>query len=186
MREKILKVPEWKGKIIFDYEMLHFCLVIAFLVAGLVLCFMGYKYMKTLCIAFLGCVFGALGVHVGEMVTQSDILKMCLFVVFVFAGVAIVYEISDALQPILRRWPSWVKLLEKQYLIAAVLGAGVTAVTVYSCIYRSIIIAGLIFLLLAVTATLYGKKKATNKKVFYTYDDLCARKPICEGEDMNA
>lgn len=186
MEKRILKVPEWKGQIVFDYETVYFCLVIAFLLAGVILCFMGYKYMRTLCVAVLGCAAGVIGIRVGERLTQNQVLKMCLFVVSVYVSVAMIHVVSEALISAFRRLAVWEKLLKKQYIAAACLGAGVVAVTTYECVYRSPAIAAVLFVLLAVAGVLHGKKKSANRRIFYTYDDLCARKPVCGKEEIDA
>ena len=186
MGKKILKIPEWTGKIHFNYETVHFCVVIALLLAGLLLCFVGYKYMQTFCVAVLGCIVGVIGINIGEKVTQREILKMCFFILFVLIGVAIIYETSKALLSVLRRWSGWEKVLKWQYVVTACLGAGVVVATIYRYVYSSFTVVTMLFLLLAAAGTLHGKKKAANKRIFYTYDDLCARKPICGEEDDNA
>ncbi len=181
-----MKMPEWTGRIIFDYETVHLCLVIAFLLAGGILCFMGYKYMRTLCTAVLECAVGVIGIRVGERLTQNQVLKMCLFLVFIYMGAVVIHVASDVLLTAFRRWTDWEKLLKRQYAIAAFLGAGVAAGTIYGYVYRSPVIAALLFVLLSAAGAVHGKKRAADRKIFYTYDDLCARKPLCEEEDADA
>ena len=76
MGEWILKMPDMEGGLTFNYELVSFVMVIAFILAGLVLCFMGYKYLQALCIVALGCFCGLVGIRVADTMTQNLILKM--------------------------------------------------------------------------------------------------------------
>ena len=171
----ILKVPKWQGKILFDYETVSFLMVIALMLAGLVLCFMGYKYLQVLCILVLGCITGATGIWIGDRITSNPVIKMCFFVMFTFLGVCMFYFISILIAGMIKKLHIRYFISKWQYFIAAILGAGVVSTVTYLRVYRSTWVAVALFAGLTAAGTFWGKKQTAKRKPFYTYDDLYER-----------
>lgn len=180
MNNWILRIPAWEGELRFTYETVFFFMVIATLLAGLVLCFMGYKYLQMLFLLVLGCLMGIMGIRVTDGMTQNLVLKMCLFVIFTFLGICMLYALSTIAVTVLKKLHIKEKTDRYSYLISAFLGAGIVGVVTYLCVYRSILIVFPAFVVLFAAGTLWGKKQAAKRKVFHTYDELCERKPLAE------
>lgn len=179
MEHLILKVPEWRGSIVFDRETIMFLLVIAVFFAGISICFRGYQYFRVLCVAALGCLFGMAGIIIAQRVTSHHVVMMIFWVTFTFVCACISYYISGLVDSLFRKLHIREKLAAKQYLISALLGAAVVCVDVYAGIYRSPFVL-LLFALLAAAGGFYGRKKAAQRRPFHTYDDLCAIEPLAE------
>ncbi len=183
MGEWILKMPDMEGGLTFNYELVSFVMVIAFILAGLVLCFMGYKYLQALCIVALGCFCGLVGIRVADTMTQNLILKMCFFVMFTFLGVCIFYFLSILIISVLKALHIKNALAKRMYLFAALLGAAVVGAVTYIKIYNGLYVALGLFAVLGITGSLWGKKKAAERKPFHTYDELYEMKPLPKEEE---
>lgn len=180
MNNLILRIPAWKGELKFTYETVFFFMVIATLLAGLMLCFMGYKYLQALFLIVLGCLMGIVGIRVTDGMTQNLVLKMCLFVIFTFLGICLLYALSNIAVTVLKKLHIKEKTDRYSYLISAFLGAGIVGVVTYLCVFRSILIVIPMSVLLFAAGSFWGKKRAAKRKVFHTYDELCERKPLTE------
>ena len=181
MDKWILRVPMWEGTIEFTYDTVSFILVIVTLLAGLILCFMGYKYLQALCLVVLGCLMGIAGIRLTDGMTQNLVLKMCLFVIFTFLGVCLFYGFSIIVVSVLKILHIKEKCARYGYLFSAFFGAGIVGVVTYLYVYRNILAVSLLSVVLFVSGALWGKKQAAKRKVFHTYDELCELKPL-EGE----
>lgn len=185
MEKWILRPPEWTGKILFNYETIHFCLIVAFLLTGIAICFMGYKYLQTLGTVFLGIWLGMAVIRAVEMMTGSEILKMSIFVTALYAGIAMIHFVLRQIRRGMEKCGIWITLLKIQYVIAALAGAGIVAFFIYSCVYRSRGAAVLSGIILAAAGIIHGNREAQKRPAFHSYDELCARKPS-ERKDENA
>lgn len=182
MGEWILKVPDLGGEFTFNYELVSFLVVIALLVAGLVICLMGYKYLQTLIIVALGCFGGAVGIKIADSMTQNLILKMCFFVMFTFFSACVFYFISILIVSVLKALRIKNALAKRMYLVAAPIGAGVVGVVTYTSVYRSYIVAAALFVVLWISGTIWGKIRSSKRKTFHTYDELYNMKPLAKEE----
>lgn len=185
MEDFILKIPKWEGEIRFTYDAITFVLVWLMLLAGLLLCFWGYKYVQTLCLFVLGCLCGNIGIEIVENMIQNIVLKMYIFVMFLFISVCFLYLLSIMLGTVLRKFRIGDELIKKRYLLTAVCGGIVTGEVVYLRIYHNIWVAAVLFLGLAIMGSLYGKKKIAEQKPFLTYEDLYRMQSLKAG-DTNA
>lgn len=177
MEHFILKVPEWNGRIVFDYETVMFVMAIAILLVGLLLCFWGYRYMQTLCIVTLACFTGIVGMQLAQKLTENAIVQMYGWILFTFICTCIFYYLSCRINSLLGKLHIREKLVSKTYLIAALLGATVVSVDVYFAIYCSPLVL-VLFIALAVLGILHGKRKKASQRVFYTYEELYQRKTL--------
>lgn len=180
MDKWILRVPVWGGAIEFTYDTVSFLLVIVTLLAGLILCFMGYKYLQALCLVVLGCLMGIVGIRLTDGMTQNLVLKMFLFVIFTFLGVCLFYGISILVVSVLRKLHIKEKCARYNYLLSAFFGAGIVGVVTFLYVYRGILAVSVLSAALFVSGAFWGKKQAAKRKVFHTYDELCERKPLEE------
>lgn len=180
MKHFIFKVPEWNGSIVFCRETVTFVLVLTVLLVGLLLCFWGYRYLRTLCIAVLACLTGIAGVQLVQKMTDNTVVQMYAWVLFLFVCTCFFYYCSGLILSLLRKLHSRELLAKRTYLIAALLGAAVVSVDVYLAIFCSPFVF-VLFVLLAAAGALHGKKRAASQRVFYTYEDLHQRQ-ILAGE----
>lgn len=182
MKDFILEIPKWEGYIAFSEEVITLVLVVIALIAGVLLCFWGYRYFQTIALVLFGCLFGAIGYKIGAGMTDSDILQMTIFVMFTFLGVCLLYFVSMIL----------VKAMEKLRLQSAankvlntlisIAGAAVVGVVTYTKVYHNLGIVLAVSVILGIGGIVYGIKKAENRKVFRTYDHLAKMKPLTEEE----
>lgn len=184
MERWVLNVPEWKGRIVFNYETIHICLIAALLVTGLALCFMGYKYLQLLCTVFLGICSGMILIRATETLTQNEILQMSIFITVLYVGMKLIHFLFKMLRKVLEKCRVWISLLKLQYMLAACMGAGIVSVVVYWSIYRSRVCALILAVVFAAAGTVHGRRQAEKRPAFHCYDDLCALK-LSAGEESH-
>lgn len=177
MDKWILYIPQWIGSLTFSYNMIHFLLVIALLVSGILLCLMGYKYLRVLAVIALTTLSGALGLPGICDVFPNTIVRMVIFVTFMFVSAYLFYVMSKYTILFLKRLRLYDALTKMQYGIAAAAGAAIIACTTYLCIYRSILTAFFLFAIFFAVSGLWGKKKTAQRKPSYTYEDLYRCRP---------
>ena len=88
MKDFILEIPKWEGKIVFSEEVITLFLVIVALIAGVLLCFWGYRYLQTMVLILWGCLCGMFGYKIGSDMTGNEILQMCIFVILLSNAVS--------------------------------------------------------------------------------------------------
>lgn len=178
----ILQFPEWNTENLFTHEVISFILLIIGIAAGLLLCFRGYRSLRALCIMLLGGLSGAGGIMLADKMTQNPVFQMSLFVIFTFFGVGFFYCLSILFTSILKALRIYTYLSDKVYIISAILGGLTVSLLTYTRIYRSIAAAIAIFTVPTVVGMIYQKKKAAERVIFHTYDDLCRMEPLKKGE----
>lgn len=132
----VLRVPEWQGELLFTGELLVFVGVIILMLVGILFCFWGYKYFKTVLFLGIGAVVCYVSFLLIEPMTGNLVIRMFLTVSMTFLGICIVYFLDiiwgyfwDGLR--LR------SMFGKNiYLIAAPLGAVIIGMTIYWFIWR--------------------------------------------------
>lgn len=174
----MLEIPVWQGKMIFDYPCVSFMLVIALLTGGLALCFMGYKYLHTMCVVILSCCLAMVALSISDYLLKSAVFKMYFVVTVTFAGATVLCMISGRIISALRKRGAYDNVLRKQYLVAAPLGAFSVGACIYYHIYRELWICAGIGVILTVTGMIWGRWQAARQIIFYTYEDMRHRKPI--------
>lgn len=185
MQDFILKIPKWEGEIVFSQELITLILVIVALITGVLMCFWGYRYFKTIALVLIGCLCGIIGYKIGEGMTSNLVLQMCIFVMFSFLGVCLFYFLSML----------WVWLLDKLkirsfiqkalHIIASLAGALLVGGVTYFMVYQNAIVVIIITVILAVAGIWYGIRNVKARRVFRTYEDLLKLKPLTE-EEINA
>ena len=178
MNTWIFELPEWQEGIVFEEQWVLFFLGVVLLFTGFALSFIGYKQMQALSMVALTCLLGMTGFWLGERMTQNAVLKMYFFVVFLFVGTYFLKLLLDGLALLMKKRQVYEKLLRKQYLIAAPLGAAITSGVLYCNMYRSLPVVWGLFAGLTIVGILWGKKRSAQNVIFYTYDDLYHRKPL--------
>lgn len=185
MKDFILQIPKWEGKIDFSAEVIHLICVIVALIAGVLLCFWGYRYFQTIVLVFLGCLCGILGYRIGQSMTKEPILQMCIFVMIIFLGVCMFYFLSIIWLYFTKKLGIQTFLQRTLHLVAALSGALIVGIVTYTQVFANLIVAACITLMLAILGIWYGNRSLKTKRVFRTYDDLAKMKPIRE-EKANA
>lgn len=183
MESFILKVPVFNADNYFTYDVIMFLLLWLSLAAGILLCFWGYKYAQTLILLVLGCLCGIVGIRIGETMTDNTILKLSFFIMFTFFGVCMLYLISILVGKLVVKLKLRDKLFRIMHIITAILGGVFTGVLVYLQIFQDIWVAAAVCLVMAVSGSIYGKKRAAERKPFYTYDDLYRMEPLEEDKE---
>ena len=64
MEDFVLEIPKWEGEIVFSPELITLILVIVALITGILLCFWGYRYFKTIVLILIGCLCGGVGFQI--------------------------------------------------------------------------------------------------------------------------
>ncbi len=180
MKDFILEIPKWEGQIVFSEEVITLFLVIVALIAGILLCFWGYRYFQTIALVLWGCLCGALGYKIGSEMTQNEILQMCIFVIFTFLGVCLLYFISMFLIKALEKLKLQSTLNRLLNILISLAGAVIVGVITYTKIYRNLGVVLVLAVILGIGGIVYGIKKAESRKVFRTYDHIAKMKPLTE------
>ncbi len=185
MEDFILEIPKWEGEIVFSQELITLILVIIALITGVLLCFWGYRYFKTIALILVGCICGFIGYRIGEGMTSNLVLQMCIFVMFTFVGVCMLFFLSIL----------WVWLLDKLkirsfiqrtlHIIASLSGALMVGGITYFRVYQNLLVVVIIAGVLAIAGIWYGMRNVKARRVFRTYEDLRKLKPLTEDE-LNA
>lgn len=132
----VLRVPEWQGELLFTGELLVFVGVIILMLVGILFCFWGYKYFKTVLFLGIGAVVCYVSFLLIEPMTGNLVIRMFLTVSMTFLGICIVYFLDII-------WGYFLDGLRLRsvfgkniYLIAAPLGAVIIGMTIYWFIWR--------------------------------------------------
>ncbi|MDE6601505.1 MAG: TMEM198/TM7SF3 family protein [Lachnospiraceae bacterium] len=181
MDKFVLRVPEWQGELLFTEELLVFVGVIILMLVGILFCFWGYKYFRT--VLFLGC--GAVTCYASflliESMTGNLVIRMFLTVSLTFLGICIVYFLDIILGYFLDRL--WIRnaLGKNIYLIAAPLGAVIIGMTIYWFIWRDQVTAAVAAAVCGVGGLIFQHFRRTKVVRFKCYNDLL-RIPRLEAE----
>lgn len=180
MKDFILQVPEWKGEMLFDYEIVSFFMIWVVLFCAIMLCVWGYKFFQTMCLLVLGSLCGVVGIFVAASKTDNLVLRLIFFVIFVFFGLGIFFFLSMMVVWLFKRLGIANRASKMKGILSAVIGSILVGITVYQKIYHNIwVVLGATFIL-GVWSILHGRKCAAEQKPFYTYDDLYKLKPLVE------
>ena len=185
MKDFILTIPKWEGQIIFSNELITLILVIIALIAGVLLCFWGYRYFQAIVLILLGCLCGMVGYKAGSGMTGNEVLQMIIFVMFAFFGVCMFYGLSILWVHITKKLGIQSFLQRSVHIMASLIGAFVVGFVTFTQVYCNLIVVAVITVLLAAAGIWYGMRNIKARRVFHTYDDLTKLKPLTE-EKANA
>lgn len=182
MEKFLLELPNLKDGISFSKEWVGLILVLAAMAGGIALCFWGYCYFQTIVLLLLGCISAAAGYCISTKLTDRLILQLCLVIMLVFLMVCMFYLLSIAGTWLLRRfgWQiAWQKMLQA---VSPFLGALVIGLLIYTKIYRGAAAAVLAAVLFGASGFFRSRKKAKERRIFYSYEDLLLLKRPGEEE----
>ncbi len=172
MDKFVLNVPKWQGELLFTKEMLVFVGIIILFLVGILFCFWGYKYFRTVLFLGIGAVVSYASFLLIEPMTGNPVVRMFLTVSLTFLGICIVYFLDIILGYFMDRLRLRSILGKNIFLLAAPLGAVIIGLTIYWFIWRGLTVsvvtagvcgaAGLIFQ--------YINRKKTVR--FRCYNDL--------------
>lgn len=172
MDKFVLHVPEWQGELVFTKELLAFAGVIVLMLVGILFCFLGYKYFRTVLFLGIGAVVCYASFLLTESVTGNSVIRMFLTVSLTFLCICFVYFLNIILGYCLDRLRVR-KALEKHiYLIAAPLGAVVTGLTIYWFIWRDTVTAVVTAVVCGVSGLVFQHVKRAEAVQFKCYHDL--------------
>ncbi len=150
--------------------------VIVLMLVGILFCFLGYKYFRT--VLFLG--FGTVACYASFLLTESLtvnlVIRMFLTVSLTFLGICFVYFLNIIFGYFLDRLRIRNALGKHIYLIAAPLGAAVTGLTIYWFIWRNFVTAVVIAAVCGVSGLIFQHFQRAKAVRFKCYNDLL-RKP---------
>lgn len=172
MEKLVLRVPEWQGELVFSRETLIFVGVILLMIVGVLFCFWGYKFFRTILFMGIGIVTCYGSYLLVEPMTANDVIRMFLTVSLTFLGVCFVYFLSIIWGFILDKLRIRTALAKRTYLLAAPVGAAMIGLTIYYMIWRDEIVAGVtaaVCLAVGLTFQHFKRKKQVR---FRSYDDL--------------
>lgn len=178
MDKLLIKLPELSGDLLFSQNTLNFLLVLLLLVAGILLCFVGYNYLQAIILFAAGCFCGMIGIKIAVEMTTNLIIQMSFFVMFTFIGVCLLYLLSIIMATIMRQIKIQNFIFKKMYIFTAVIGGFIIGGLIYFRIYQDICVASVIALFMTITGSVYGKRKMATQRLFHTYADLCELEPL--------
>lgn len=132
----VLRVPEWQGELLFTGELLVFVGVIILMLVGVLFCFWGYKYFRTVLFLGIGTVVCYVSFLLIEPMTGNLVIRMFLTVSMTFLGICIVYFLDIIWGYFLDGLRLRSMFGKNIYLIAAPLGAVIIGMTIYWFIWR--------------------------------------------------
>lgn len=159
--------------------------VIVLMLVGILFCFLGYKYFRT--VLFLG--FGTVACYASFLLTESLtgnlVIRMFLTVSLTFLCICFVYFLNIISGYFLDRLRIRNALEKHIYLIAAPLGAAVSGLTIYWFIWRDFVTAVVIAAVCGVSGLIFQHFQRAKAVRFKCYNDLL-RKPRPAAETGNA
>lgn len=172
MHKFVLNVPKWQGELLFTKELLVFVSAIILMVAGILFCFWGYKYFRTVLFLGIGAAACYASFLIVESMTGNLVIRMFLTVSLTFLGICIVYFLDIIWGYFLDR--SWLRnaLGKNIYLIAAPLGAVIIGLTVYWFIWRGPVAAVVTAVACGVCGLIFQYFRRSKVVRFKCYNDL--------------
>lgn len=180
MKDFILQIPEWEGKLVFSGELVSLLMVLVMTASGVLLCFWGYRYLRVLILIVFGCLSGTVGAQSGAGLTENLIAQMCIFVMFCFLGVCFFYLMSICWTILCRNLCRWSTLQKGSRVVSSTLGAAVAGMAVYLKIYHNFIAVMIGTILLLLAGICHGLCSDRKERRFYTYEDLLHLEPLSE------
>lgn len=172
----IFTLPHWDPLDFFTKDIWFFLLTIAAIIGGVMICFLGYKYLFTLVLLILGCASGFLGMYLMGDRIKNPILLMFLFVMWIFLGELLFYSISQLIGKLLKERHIHRAAKNFMVLISPVIGATVLFLALFLRVYNGILIDLGIAVAVLILGAIYQKAAKVNLREFKTYDDLVAMK----------
>lgn len=172
MDKFVLHVPQWQGELLFTKELLVFVGVIILMLAGILFCFWGYKYFKTVLFLGVGTVACYVSFLLIEPMTGNLVIRMFLTVSLTFLGICIVYFLDIIWGYFLDKLRIRNALGKNIYLIAAPLGAAIIGLAIYWFIWRGLIEAVVIAVVCGVGGLVFQYFRRAKAVRFKCYNDL--------------
>lgn len=172
MDKFVLHVPKWQGELLFTKELLVFAGVIILMLAGILFCFWGYKYFKTVLFLGVGTVACYVSFLLIEPMTGNLVIRMFLTVSLTFLGICIVYFLDIIWGYFLDKLRIRNALGKNIYLIAAPLGAAIIGLVIYWFIWRGLIEAVVIAAVCGVGGLVFQYFRRAKAVRFKCYNDL--------------
>ncbi len=172
MDKFVLNVPEWQGELLFTKELLLFVGVIVLMLVGILFCFWGYKYFRTVLFLGIGAVTCYASFLLVEPMTGSLVIRMFLTVSLTFLGICIVYFLDIICGYVLDRLRIRNAVGKNIYLIAAPLGAGIIGLTIYWFFWRGFIVSSVTAAVCGVGGMIFQYFKRAKAVHFKCYNDL--------------
>ncbi len=185
----IFKLPEVTFDNYFTYDSVCMIMMFISLIAGLMICFMGYKFILSLFLTLIGCISGIISMSIMENRIDIPVLKMFLMVMCIFLTIILFYEIywgyirflknknsNSGLERIhsleREKHPTDSPLRDFLVMTSPLSGAVVFSSFIYIFIFREIKTCILLTVILSVLGYIYQKKRKVFQREFYTYDDI--------------
>ncbi len=167
-----MHVPKWQRELLFSEEILMFAGVILLMIVGILFCFWGYKFFRTILFMGIGTVACYGSYLLVESMTPNPVARMFLTVSLTFFCVCFVYFLDIIGAFILDKLRMREALGKRTYLLAAPLGAAVIGLTIYFLIWRDKAAAGAAAAVCLAAGLIYQHSKRKKQIRFRSYDDL--------------
>lgn len=153
-------------------------LILLFMAVGIMLCFWGYKYFRLILFGAVCGVICFLGYRLSERLAGDPVIRLILCVAVSFLGICLAYFAEIIIIFVLDKTVVKRIMAERTYMVSAVLGAVILAVTVYCGIYRSRTAAVLTALVCGGSGFMVQYRNKEKQVRFKTYDDLMKLRPL--------
>lgn len=178
----ILEIPKWQGEILFTKNFIEFIIVILLLIIGLLFCIRGYKYFHTIVLMAVSCILFYIGFLLAELLTGNMIIQMVISIILGIFGVCMLFFLSVIANFLIEKIHIKHFINKNMFIFTALFGAFLFSGTIYAKVYRNMIVAVILFILLGSFGLLIQNKNKEKHTQFRTYDDLYKMKPLAEKE----
>lgn len=172
MQKMILEIPRLSAWFQFSEENVRFTLICIVAIAGILMCFEGYRYFKIMAFMLIGCLCGKMGYTLGTQIASSSLWQMYIFVACILGGIGLAYLISLRVEDFLQKDNKKIALQKRMVVLSPILGALILGGLVYTRIYNDLAVAIAVIAVFITCGMLWGRKNYENRRKFYTYDDL--------------
>ncbi len=155
--------------------------VIVLMLVGILFCFLGYKYFRTVLLLGFGTVSCYASFLLTESLTGNLVIRMFLTVSLTFLCICFVYFLNIIFGYFLDRLRIRNALGKHIYLIAAPLGAAVAGLTIYWFIWRDFVTVVVIAAVCGVSGLIFQHFQRAKAVRFKCYNDLLRKpRPVAE------
>lgn len=164
--------PKWDPSNYFTIEIVLFIASVICLVAGILICFWGYKYLMSMIAVIFGGISGAVGMRFIDSRVPYPLLNLFLLVGFVFLGECLLFAITTIVGKALNITHTNEALRRILIFITPFIGAGIVAMCLYLSFSTHVPLIAAVSLIVLIAGVIYQVKTGINRKKFHTYDEI--------------
>ena len=168
----VFKLPHFDVNNYFTEEILMFLFFIAAVILGILLCFLGHRFLSAYILIGLGLAAGAAAVKFISPFLKDPILRMFVFVTFIFLFECLLLGITYLIRILIKKLHLRSLTTGVMVFLTSVLGFSCIFGSLYYFVYRGIWPVLVVSLVIAIAGFIFQHKKARMKREFFTYDDI--------------